>query len=104
MRTISVQVPSVGRVVMYHSYGTPKGEYKPEPRAAVITEVDLAGVPTSNVGLCVLNPTGLFFNRQVPYGVDEPGCWSWPPYMKNMELETDDDYQVQPGEKFVQPV
>lgn len=111
-------IPTVGRIVHYQSYGTPGGEYLPEPRAAVITEVhyrvdtkamdgiegtyefssdssefvqttllgqevrtridDLPRVPV--VGLCVLNPTGQFFNRDVPYA-DEPtpGHWNWPP-------------------------
>lgn len=31
--------PTVGRIVHYQSYGTPNGEYLPEPRAAIITEV-----------------------------------------------------------------
>ena len=71
------QVPSVGRIVHYQSYGTPKGEYLPLPRAAVITEVDADG---STVGVCVLNPTGLFFNQHVPFSVDpQPGHWNWPP-------------------------
>jgi hypothetical protein len=41
------QAPSIGRVVHYHSYGTPGGEYLPEPRAAIITEV---GPPLARVG------------------------------------------------------
>lgn len=83
------QQPSIGRVVHYQSYGTPKGEYLPEPRAAIITEVPelLSEGPNTgpdgyvkSVGLCVLNPTGQFFNRDVPYA-DEPtpGHWNWPP-------------------------
>lgn len=67
--------PSIGRVVHYHSYGTPGGEYLPEPRAAVITEVT-----GETVGLAVLNPTGQFFNRGVPFSDEpKPGYWSWPP-------------------------
>lgn len=31
------QVPSVGRIVHYVSYGTPGGEYTSECRAAIIT-------------------------------------------------------------------
>lgn len=111
--------PSVGDVVHYQSYGTPGGEYLPEPRAAIVTEVEyvhdsekLTGmypsgeamdravqwwdngrggaVPrridggeipmTYRVGLCVLNPTGMFFNTQLPYAEEPtPGHWNWPP-------------------------
>lgn len=68
--------PTIGRIVHYQSYGSPGGEYLPEPRAAVITEVGDDGT----VGLCVLNPTGMFFNQAVPFA-DEPapGRWNWPP-------------------------
>lgn len=76
--------PSVGRVVHYQSYGTPNGEYLPEPRAAIITEVDDSfGTderPETRVGLCILNPTGQFFNTNVRYAEEPtPGCWNWPP-------------------------
>ena len=88
--------PSVGRIVHYVSYGTPGGEYKSECRAAVVTEVnDRDPVPEHGVpyvGLCVLNPTGQFFNRNVLYhegdiGHDHAGAearsygggtWHWP--------------------------
>lgn len=71
------QAPSIGRIVHYHSYGTPGGEYLPEPRAAIIT----AAAPDQlHVGLAVLNPTGLFFTQTVPYAdAPTPGHWSWPP-------------------------
>ena len=80
--------PSVGRIVHYVSYGTPGGEYKSECRAAVITEVvpaalvppELAGGVDIGVSLCVLNPEGMFFNRNVQQ--DEAGhaggTWHWP--------------------------
>lgn len=83
------QEPTVGRVVHYVSYGTPGGEYPSVCRAAHVTEVGQDG----SVSLCVLNPTGLFFNLDVPYsaGVPEPGApgqgwitrypggtWHWP--------------------------
>jgi hypothetical protein len=75
--------PSVGRIVHYVSYGTPGGEYKRECRAAIVTEVQAD--PHTSVGLCVLNPTGQFFNRAVPYdetGGDPAsalgGTWHWP--------------------------
>lgn len=84
------QVPSVGRVVHYVAYGTPGGEFAAGAhRAAIITEVyyDPTTLPTStidvsNVGLCVLNPTGQFFNQQVPFDAtgETPGTWHWPEY------------------------
>lgn len=93
------QQPSVGRVVHYTSFGTPGGEYGKECRAAIVTEVGEVEVDEQNpagdgvhrqmVGLCVLNPTGLFFNRGVlqeeisdkiepgPSG-RTGGTWHWP--------------------------
>jgi hypothetical protein len=63
----------VGRIVHYHSYGTPGGEYKPAPRAAIVTEVH--DVLTGDVSVCVLNPEGMFFKR-VPYSpTPKPGSW-----------------------------
>lgn len=87
------QVPSVGRVVHYVAYGTPNGEYLPEHRAAIITEV--YANPTqqdpdhlsTDVGLCVLNPTGQFFNRRVPLDITGKagGSWHWPEYVPAKE-------------------
>ncbi|MEO6574660.1 MAG: hypothetical protein ABIP89_12525, partial [Polyangiaceae bacterium] len=72
----SLNAPSVGRIVHYQAYGTPGGEYASVPRAAVITQVGEGGA----VGLCILNPTGQFFNVSVPYSEEpKPGCWNWPP-------------------------
>lgn len=51
----------VGLMVHYVSYGTPNGEYTPQHRAAVVTDV----LNTHAVSLCVLNPTGFFFNVNV---------------------------------------
>lgn len=70
------QKPTVGRIVHYQSYGTPGGEYKSQPRAAVVTAVHTDDV----VDLCVLNPEGMFFNRSVQRDVDgKGGTWNWPP-------------------------
>jgi hypothetical protein len=70
--------PSVGRIVHYQSHGSPNGQHKSEPRAAVVTEV----YPDTGVGLCVLNPTGMYFDRNVPFAeTPTPGHWNWPPYV-----------------------
>jgi len=63
--------PSVGRIVHYVSYGTPGGEYPSACRAAIITEADTS----DTVGLAVLNPTGVFFDRTVTHyeGGETPG-------------------------------
>jgi hypothetical protein len=54
-------------VVHYVSFGTPGGEYGKECRAAIVTQ-ELDGVDGGQtVGLCVLNPSGMFFNRMVGY-------------------------------------
>lgn len=71
--------PTIGRIVHYQAYGTPGGEFKPEPRAAIVTQV---GEDGTTVGLCVLNPTGMFFNTALPLDESaEPkgGTWHWPP-------------------------
>jgi hypothetical protein len=76
--------PSVGRDVHYVSYGTPKGEFTPQCRAAKITEVDPEDL--AHVGLVALNPTGFFFHALAgsPPGAwqDEDehagGTWHWP--------------------------
>lgn len=76
------QKPSVGRIVHYQAYGTPGGEFPSVARAACITEVgeNGDGKDPSIVGLCVMNPQGLFFNRNMKYAdPPAPGCWNWPP-------------------------
>lgn len=97
-----MSAPTVGRMVHYRSYGTPGGEYQPQCRAAVITEVgswvDGEVTPTGDgtrtveqtwyeeaVGLSVQNPTGLFFDRGILHAepADHPdglpgGTWHWP--------------------------
>ncbi len=77
-----MQVPSVGRMVHYVSYGSPNKEFVPSHRAAVVTEVHNPGEPTSVLSLCVLNPTGMYFSVGIYY--DEtcaPGTWHWPEYV-----------------------
>lgn len=86
--------PSVGRIVHYVSYGTPGGEYNRECRAAIVTEVTEHPDADMSVGLMVANPTGQFFNRDVPCDLGSPdrlggtnlcgaldyagGTWHWP--------------------------
>jgi hypothetical protein len=74
-------IPSVGRMVHYQAYGTPNGEYKSVPRAAIVTEVVDAEMGT--VHLCVLNPTGQFFIPNVKQG-NAGGEWNWPPFVPPM--------------------
>lgn len=68
--------PSVGRAVHYVSYGTPGGEYDSVCRAATVTEVHEGG---EKLNLCVMNPTGLFFNT-ADHDEDSKagGTWYWP--------------------------
>lgn len=68
--------PSVGRIVHYTSYGTPRGEYPSTCRAAVVAAVS----NDTTVDLVVLNPEGLFFNKAVTLdGMSKPGgTWHWP--------------------------
>lgn len=87
---MSAPQPSVGRIVHYVSYGTPGGEYTSQCRAAIVTDVDTyqdgengSGLHVGHVGLCVLNPTGQFFNRSVSQDEDNKrgGTWHWPEYV-----------------------
>ena len=57
------------------------GKYLPAPRAATVTAVP-DSIDGMTVSLAVLNPTGLFFDVEVPHAPnDEPmaGHWNWPP-------------------------
>lgn len=78
------QQPSVGRIVHYVSHGTPvrangTQAYTSQCRAAIITAVhDMDPVPEHGVpyvDLCVFNPEGMFFNRDVAQhdGGETPG-------------------------------
>lgn len=67
-------VPRLGTIQHYVSYGAVGNKnYVSTCRAAVVTETD-PDTPLS-VGLCVLNPTGAFFNQRVQYdsGGETPG-------------------------------
>jgi hypothetical protein len=78
------QVPSVGRVVHYVAYGTPGGEFPAGIcRAAIITQVHADEMfQNESVGLCVLNPTGQFFNTVVAHDEGKRvGSWHWPEFV-----------------------
>jgi hypothetical protein len=77
-----VSTPSVGRVVHYVAYGTPGGEFPTGVcRAAVITD---ASPLTTAISVCVLNPSGLFFNRAIPFDpAKTPGTWHWPEIVRD---------------------
>lgn len=64
--------PRAGDQVHYVSHGSPvradgTQAYESQCRAAIVTEVP-GGVEAPQVlGLCVLNPAGMFFDRSVPF-------------------------------------
>jgi len=70
-------------MVHYVSYGTPGGEYPSTCRAAVVTAGEHGSLDDPAISLAVLNPEGMFFNRDVPYrdpvvGNLVGGSWHWP--------------------------
>ncbi len=76
--------PTVGRMVYYKSYGTPGGEFPSVDRAAIVTQVH----NDTCIDLCVINPTGFFFNQKVIQG-DGPGQWDWMPFQKGQASKTE---------------
>jgi hypothetical protein len=78
------QKPSVGRVVHYRSHGSPvlpdgTQRYADRCRAAIITDVSDHPDGEGYVSLCVLNPTGIFFDEECPHDEGKaPGSWHWP--------------------------
>lgn len=74
-KPMAEQQPTIGRVVHYQRYGSPGGEHKAEPSAAVITQIHEDG----DCQLFVMNPNGVYFNK-TPFSQNpKPGHWSWPP-------------------------
>jgi hypothetical protein len=69
-----------GDKVHYASHGSPVREdgsqaYPSVCRAAIVTEVPEHVENPQTLGLCVLNPTGMFFDRTVPF---HPGTFTGP--------------------------
>jgi hypothetical protein len=74
------QKPSIGRIVHYQSHGSPNGQHKSEPRAAIITAVYETPPAPGAVDLAVLNPTGMYFDKGTPFSeTPKAGHWNWPP-------------------------
>jgi hypothetical protein len=95
--------PSVGRIVHYVARGSADGVFPRTCRAAIITDVywsdaadeedwkgdDQPAKPGDgqaapyirSVDLCVLNPSGISFDDQLPYDASvnpAGGSWHWP--------------------------
>jgi hypothetical protein len=87
---MSAQKPSVGRIVHYRSRGSADGVFPAVCRAALVTEVH--GV--FNVSLAVVNPTGLFFDRELTHTGSsagetvQPGTWHWHTECPDAEPDT----------------
>lgn len=86
---MSERKPRIADIVHYVSHGTPVREdgsqaYTSQCRAAIVTELVYSDPgltdPTYEVGLCVLNPTGQFFNEDVmaDFTEHQGGTWHWP--------------------------
>lgn len=85
---MSEQKPSVGRIVHYQAHGSPNGQHKSEPRAAIVTRVpydngkssEENGALPSTIDLFVITPIGSFHNNDTPFSeTPAAGCWNWPP-------------------------
>lgn len=75
--------PSVGRQVHYVARGSADGRFPSVCRSATVTEV--SATEEHLTGLCVVNPTGLFFHSLADGGVmhhesetPQGGTWHWP--------------------------
>lgn len=80
-------LPSVGRIVHYVARGSADGVFPATCRAAIVTEVRDEDAPAKRISLCVLNPTGVFFDQGIPEGAPADtdlsvplvgGTWHWP--------------------------
>lgn len=85
------RTPTVGRPVHYVSHGTPPGPdgsqaFPSQCRAAIITEYEPAPASLPGVmgrtALMIANPTGLFFNQNVPHDQGIPVAMDAPEAVK----------------------
>jgi hypothetical protein len=81
------QKPRIADSVHYVSYGSPVQPdgtqvYKSECRAAIVTAIapDDQSENEDCLSLCVLNPTGQFFNEHICHDEQNKcgGTWHWP--------------------------
>jgi hypothetical protein len=77
--------PTIGRIVHYLNHGSPvlpdgSQKYKPECRAAIVTQNILGFMDSELTGMAVLNPSGLFFEFGCPQDESKSigGSWHWP--------------------------
>lgn len=71
---MSNSTPRVGDTIHYQAFGTPGGEYQSVCRAAIVTEkMGEDGL----LGVAVLNPTGMFFNRVEYDDSGKGGTWHY---------------------------
>jgi hypothetical protein len=70
--------PSVGRIVHYVAFGTPKGEYQPGAcRPAIITEV--IDRESGDVKATIFQTEGTFTKQCLHHDeAKAPGTWHWP--------------------------
>lgn len=79
-----MQKPSVGRIIHYVSYGTPKGEYQPAHRAAIITDVKSTenddATTSYEIRCTIFNPDGQFLSPWLKFDEEEKasGTVHWP--------------------------
>jgi hypothetical protein len=79
--------PTINRFVHYVSYGSKDGRYASKCRAAIVTETHLDQDPPT-IGICVINPTGIFFDRYVRESDEHTGgTWHWPCTTSNDQEE-----------------
>jgi hypothetical protein len=79
--------PTIGRIVHYTSYGSADGRWKSKCRASIVTEVHPSATPPT-IGLAAINPTGIFFDREVREDDDHTGgTWHWPCTTSNEQEE-----------------